>query len=290
MPDNFINGVVMDAGRFRALASSYGARILVATPRNDLDMEYVPWQKVLDLAQEGITEDFMPVTDNENWKNEALRYEIAKIWGGVDLRLINLLDNSFPARWPADNSSWDTPTGEIPDSNFLHSADTRAVAYLEWWPPDIPGTPYYLNTLYRLRKYDAWAPDASGPVPEITLAENDLIRAEALVHLDRTQEAVTIINQGSRVNNGHLPPLAAETPSKEVLKAIFYEREIELISTGTGLSFFDMRRRNMLQTGTPLHFPVPGKELGIMGLPVYTFGGVDNADGINTSNGGWDGE
>jgi len=72
-----------------------------------------------------------------------------------------------------------------------------------------------------------------------------------------------------------------------LLKAIFYERDIELIQTGFGIAFFDMRRRDMLQPGTLLHFPIPAKELMVMNMPLYTFGGVANADGINTSNGGW---
>jgi len=119
---------------------------------------------------------------------------------------------------------------------------------------------------------------------------DDLGLSEALVHLDRTEEAVTILDNGTRTTRGHLSPLASSATEEEVLNAIFYERDIELILTGTGLSFFDMRRRNMLQKGTLLHFPVPGKELQLMGLDIYTFGGVENADGINTSNGGWGGE
>jgi hypothetical protein len=48
-----------------------------------------------------------------------------------------------------------------------------------------------------------------------------------------------------------------------------------------------MRRRIMLQKGTILHYPVPGKELETLGLENYTYGGESNADGINTSNGKW---
>ena len=72
-----------------------------------------------------------------------------------------------------------------------------------------------------------------------------------------------------------------------MLEAIFYERDVELIQTGYGIAFFDMRRRDMLQPGTMLHFPIPAKELMVMQMPLYTFGGVANADGINTSDGGW---
>jgi hypothetical protein len=290
LPDNFVNGVDMNASELKELASSYAARILVCLPRNDLDMQDVPWARVLELTGNGIREDFLPVTDNDNWKDEMRQYAISGNWGGVDLRVMHLLDPAYPARWPADNSSWDTPDGTAPDSGYLHSDDTRTVTDLEWSPPESAGTPYYLNTFYRIRRYDDWATGAAGPVPEFTLTENDLIAAEALVRLGRTAEAIQIINNGTRVTRGHLPPVAADASENEILDAIFYEREIELMLTGTGLSFFDMRRRNMLQAGTPLHFPVPGKELELMGLSVYTFGGVDNADGINTSNGGWEEE
>jgi hypothetical protein len=289
LPDDFVNGVSMNAGYLRELASSYAARILVSYPRNDYDLNDVPWDKVLELAGNGIKEDFLPVTDNENWKDESRQYAISKQWGGVDLRIMNLMDPGFPARWPADNSSWDTPTGNAPDSSLLNSPDKRAVEYFVWSPPEELGTPYYLNTLYRIKRFDPWAPDASGPVPEFTVAENDLIAAEALAQLDNLAGAIQVINQGTRTGKGELPPLASDATEKEVLDAIFYERDVELMLTGTGLSFFDMRRRNMLQKGTPLHFPVPGKELELIGEKVYTFGGVANADGINTSNGGWEG-
>jgi hypothetical protein len=81
--------------------------------------------------------------------------------------------------------------------------------------------------------------------------------------------------------------LNANITKEEALEAIFYERDIELIQAGFGIAFFDMRRRDMLQYGTMLHFPIPAKELMVMVMPTYTFGGEANADGINTSNGGW---
>ncbi len=72
-----------------------------------------------------------------------------------------------------------------------------------------------------------------------------------------------------------------------IYDAIFYERDIELMLTGFGTAFFDMRRRDMLQKGTLLHLPIPGGQLMLIGEDFYTFGGVVNADGINVSNGGW---
>ena len=46
-----------------------------------------------------------------------------------------------------------------------------------------------------------------------------------------------------------------------------------------------MRRRDMLQRGTILHYPVPAAELEILGLDNYTIAGPP--DGENISNGHW---
>ncbi len=62
-----------------------------------------------------------------------------------------------------------------------------------------------------------------------------------------------------------------------------------MYTTGAGIQFFEMRKLNLLQKGTPLHLPLPAKKLELFSLPLpfYTFGGTANADGINVSNGGW---
>jgi len=63
--------------------------------------------------------------------------------------------------------------------------------------------------------------------------------------------------------------------------------DVECILTGMGVGYFDMRRRDMLQRGTILHFPVPATELEAVNVPVYTIGG--DPDGENVSMGSWTG-
>jgi hypothetical protein len=46
-----------------------------------------------------------------------------------------------------------------------------------------------------------------------------------------------------------------------------------------------MRRHNLLQVGTPLHFPVPADELEISGLVPYTFGAAGGE--ASASGPGW---
>ena len=58
--------------------------------------------------------------------------------------------------------------------------------------------------------------------------------------------------------------------------------------TQGGTGFFDMRRRDNLQRGTILHFPVPAAELEIIGAEWYTISGAP--DGQNISDGSWTGK
>jgi hypothetical protein len=54
-----------------------------------------------------------------------------------------------------------------------------------------------------------------------------------------------------------------------------------------GLAFFEMRGRDDLQAGTPLHFPVPGEVLLSGGFDIYTFGGSTGTAGEDYSISGW---
>jgi len=149
---------------------------------------------------------------------------------------------------------------------------------------------YYFFSNYNHHRYIDWYHSwGYGPIPIFLKAENDLLLAEALLRTGDKSGSIAILNNpdGSRINRGNLSEISADATEEEVLEAIFYEREIELINTGGFLSFCDMRRRDMLQKGTPLHFPIPGYEVEMHNMSYYTFGGVENADGVNTSNGGW---
>jgi len=66
------------------------------------------------------------------------------------------------------------------------------------------------------------------------------------------------------------------------------------MSLGAGIQFFQMRKEDLLQPGTPLHYPIPGSQLQIMGIECYTFGGTEGTEegmagtpGIDYSTGGW---
>ncbi|MFT4644348.1 MAG: hypothetical protein ACI8ZX_000749 [Planctomycetota bacterium] len=48
---------------------------------------------------------------------------------------------------------------------------------------------------------------------------------------------------------------------------------VEFAYTGAFIGYFEMRKEDLLQAGTLLHFPVPGTALESVPAENYTFGG-----------------
>jgi hypothetical protein len=131
-------------------------------------------------------------------------------------------------------------------------------------------------------------------VPFVLPAENDLLIAEALVRTGGDKARAASLINTTRVGRGNLPALSGGSSANDLLAAIFYERDVELMGVGAGQGWFDRRRidKNLtygsipigntwgfrggsgLQLGTPRHLPLPAKELETLGLPVYTYGGA----------------
>ena len=126
----------------------------------------------------------------------------------------------------------------------------------------------------------------NGPQPAMTVTEMDLLKAEALIRLNRAAEAVPLINK-SRVANGVLPPVTIDGPPNEpgcvprklngncgsLWDALRYEKTIEMLGVSAVTTFFDRRGWQELPENSLLQLPVPGRELGTLQLPLYTFGG-----------------
>lgn len=277
VPEDWMNGATYTNTDLAKLAYSYMARFLVYKARTSQENENTDWQTVLEYANNGITSDFQIYMDNVNWQNWVFHYTYERDdWVMVDARIINMMDNSYP--WRLDDGT-DPGVATSDDArlsnDFVHTNTCT-------FRPD-RGYYHFSYYLYHRLDYSFSTPDF---FPEFYVNELQLIKAEANARLGNTSEAISIVNSGSRVNRGNLAPLDNSTSSNDILDAIFYERDLELFVAGFGIGFFDMRRRDMLQPGTMLHFPIPAKELNVLGEGIYTFGG-GNGDGINTSNGGW---
>lgn len=146
---------------------------------------------------------------------------------------------------------------------------------------------YYYHRLGRLTSWE------SGPIPIMTVGEMQLLKAEGLLRLGRFDEAIEIINR-TRVNNGGLPPVTRDgvpmvdgncTPRKlngvngqpgecgSLWDAYRYEKRMEGAGVDAGIAYWDGRGWGTLVENTPIHFPFPGNQLEILGIPEYTTGG-----------------
>ena len=274
----------MSSAEFKKLCNTMAARILSYTPRNSTQLAAVDWNKVKTYADNGITSDFTVINDGYvKWYAEAGDYATFPGWGVTDMYVVNLLDPQLPQHWD------DSPSFPYPPASTNPDADKRITTDFEFlgsnWFQAARGYYHYSN--YRHARYDAMYAIGEGPKPEVMLSENDMLRAEARVYLDDLAGAAAIINAGTRNTRGELPDVAAV--KEDLIQAIHHERHVEMYTTGAGIQFFEMRKLNLLQKGTPLHLPLPAKKLELFSLPLpfYTFGGTANADGINVSNGGW---
>ena len=152
-----------------------------------------------------------------------------------------------------------------------------------------------------------------GPAPLIMATLNDLLWAEAMLRQGGSNAALasTLIDK-TRVGRGGLPSSSSAvgnvgTPADgpcmsnglqakdgatcSLWAMLLYEKEVELIGLGPA-PFWEQRRLPLivgggfagdnsprrviagLLPGTPREMPVPYKELGVKGEPLYTFGGA----------------
>ncbi len=280
------------------LANSFAARILAYTPRTREARAAVDWNEVIDRIDHGITTDFAPTSEPDILWDDWKRL-VARVRSGPPS------DFGRPSYWllgPADSTD-----GYV---NWLHTPlvdrhafqmETTDRRIQKSGDPDAPGTyfgyddsnigsagrgtwRYSWYYFHRFGTGDSW--ERNTPEPDLTVAEMDLLKAEALIRLNRADEAVPLINK-TREANGGLPPVTTDGPPDEqgcvprkmdgscgsLWDALRYEKRIEGVGVSGVIAFFDARGWQTLPANTPLQLPVPGSELQILELPLYTFGG-----------------
>ena len=98
-------------------------------------------------------------------------------------------------------------------------------------------------------------------------------------------KAKELLDKSPRVSVGKLP--VVNSNEADIEKALFYEYSIELdLASTIGTQWFFMRRHDLLQKGSPLHYPVPATELELTGVGFYTFGG-SSKEGTATGANSW---
>jgi hypothetical protein len=284
--------------QFIRIANSHVARLLAYSARSRQERAAVNWNEVLRRIDAGIQQDFAPTAQPEilfdDWKRLVARLRTAG----------RPSDFGRPSYWllgPADSANGFVNWVATPNDNRqpfqIRTKDRRIQGAAG---PASPGkyVGYNLNNIfavsrgsYRFSWYyygrngtgTTWQ---EGPQLSMTVAEMDLLKAEALIRLGRAAEAVPLINK-TRVANGELPPVTIDGPPDapgcvprkfngqcgSLWDALRYEKGIELLGVNGVNRFFDARGWQTLAQYSITQLPIPGRELGTLQLENYTFGG-----------------
>ena len=212
--------------RLNRLANTYAALVLAYTPRNSTGLAAVNWTRVAGYAAKGIGTgtagtpfDFTVTGDADRWISDYLRYGNYPAWMRIDMRVLNMIDPSQPAKYAGVVPPKATGDNRVnTDLRFMGSATERAEigAFTRDTVVGDPARGIYMMSPYHHKRYEyyAWHSDipGAGDAPYILAAESDLVRAEALIRSatpDLTTAAALINN--TRVTRGgrcrHVAPV-----------------------------------------------------------------------------------
>ncbi len=281
--------------RFAQLAHGFKARAMISVARSPEERAAVDWNAVLNEVNQAHTEDFNTVYDDVNWAWDRLKVHgggANDIWARMDLRMLGPADQSGGYQaWEGEPNPElrapfliDTDDARITEPGNPTS-DGKLVRYIaaHFFRPE-RGIYHFSN--YNDRRWRAVALNSYvGTNGVFPVAELDFIKAEALYRLGDLQGAADLVNK-YRVTNGELPPVTTAgtsgarcTPRTktgecgDLFEALKYDKRIEVYHYDYGVEFFDDRGWGDLVKNTAIHFPVPGSELDILLMEIYTFGG-----------------
>jgi hypothetical protein len=307
IPPEWVGNTVIDNERLVRLAHSYSARFLAYAARDPGERAAVDWNAVLSHAEQGITEDFYVVADDEDWESDFKYYGAMPGFARTDLRMLGPAGSTaesnqrwreweaepWPVRFDIDTDDARLPAyppEEVDDWECVGVTERTASCGLyfecrgpwgrEWYPP-------LHDSGYADYRYHDYLTTRIGPMVHVNLAEMDLLEAEALIRLGRDAEALPLIN-AYREGNGQLPPVTVDgapevdgrcTPRTidgecgDLFDALKHEKRMEVYLTGMGVAYYDDRGWGDLLTGTAIHLPIPAQELMVLQQEIYTFGG-----------------
>ncbi len=280
------------------LAHTYIARFSAYVARNAAERAAVNWAAVITEADAGITTDFAPIgiplVFSDQYKQRAAR-----------LRTVIPSDYMRGNGWlvgPADSTdafkTWAAQLVDVRTAFQVRTQDRRIQGPTgvgskgKYFGYDSRISFYsaarglYNASFYAFYRYGTGTSYESGPLVAITRTELDLLKAEALVRLNRAAEAIPLINK-SRVANGELPVIDINGPTNvagcvprrhtgecgSLWDALKYEKRIEGAGVDGQVAMWDARGWGTLAANSFVHFPIPGRELEIIRQPIYSFGG-----------------
>ena len=336
MFDNtWISGVTFTPDQFTQLIRTYKAYFRANVARTPTERAAVDWAKVRDDAAAGITADLLVTTGSTvGWNAVGNQWWLYAQWGQLHQLLGGMADSSCVdaggalvacgtagAARPYDLWLAAAEANKVqflirtPDLRFP-SGDTRAAQIAA--SPALPtGRLYFRNrassdpdaapwsTYYDWYRMLAWyQANRVGPFPTFVKAQNDMLRAEALIRLGDIAGAAALIDL-TRVTSGlpalagavttaadpvpggnacvpHVPKLTGTTWSSScgtIMEAMKWEYRMETMFVGYVSQWYSGRGWGDLPEGTPIHWPVPYQEMDTRRHPFYSLAGVGREGG-----------
>ncbi len=323
IPASWLQASGLTSEDLALIAHSMKARYRAAVARTPDERAAVDWGAVVDDVRAGITESFsMNMDPNNGWYQEMLDYGTSSGWSESPYFLYGMADQSGDYQaWlalPISSKDVNLPNGDpvlivTPDRRFPQGAtlaEQRANPGTYFAAPANIGNvhkrpdrgtwrwSYYKDI--RHNAYNAWDEFDHN---EIDVNEMRLLEAEGLYRQGQLQAAADLVNV-TRVAAGLNATDAAGTNTScvpklpdgecgDLLEMIKWEKRVEVVFEGLmgAPGYFDSRGWGDLWIGTPLQFPVPCKEVQVLGLPECNFyGGLGGTMGSPGSNYTWPNE
>lgn len=297
------------------LMRSFKARFRAGMARTPAERAAVNWNEVIADATNGITSDFiLDLNANEGWGHGWLSQAMVLTgWHGMTPYIIGMADtsNNYQSWLAVGRGSRTQFLIHTPDKRFPAGNDRAAQQAASPAATAVLPTVYYRNrpngedtpgeawgnSPYDFVRFRSYRQNASiGPWVWVSRTENDLLRAEGLINVNRASEAVPLINRTREING--LQPFAAgsttasrapaqagaganscvpRTPTGPggalecgtLFEALKWEKRMETIFTGYAQWFIDSRGWGDLAVGTATQWPVPYQEMDARRQPFY---------------------
>ena len=277
------------------VARAYKARYATQVARTASERDALNWSAILSDATGGLSKDFSGYyEEGGNWAWHRSKLHTAQYtgWARIDYRTIG----------PSDASGqWETWINASPDDKRPFNIDTDDSRITAGDPQTSGQYIRYMGNspfpadrgIYHFSNYIDWRwryireADFVTEWPDMTGWELEFIAAEANYRLDNKDAAMAHVNQ-SRAR-GDLPPFTdangvapggdrcvpqmPDGSCGDLWEALKYEKRIELFHYGFATEYFDDRGWGGLVQWTWEQVPVPGAELELLLMEVYTFGG-----------------
>ena len=303
-PPGWANGPVYSNEEIAQIANTAAAYTIANFPRDSVEAISTDWARVVSYASNGMSSgtpvDFIINADGNAWWSDMLYWFNGIDGGRVHTRVANMLDPATQTTPYPDggNPQPNSPDRRLGDGSFGNASMVAGFGTVPrtvnggsdfcWSSQEIfdPARGTYLQSNICHMRYDqtgvqgpTGAYGGRGPTYMFSRHQNDLLWAEGLLRqpAGNLSTAATLINN-TRVTRGGLPAASGAETRTALLQKWSYEMELEVLGLGAASYYHRRRAGGGLIVGTPREMPVPAKELGVFGLPLYTWGGTGPAN------------